>query len=295
VLRAGAAGTMNEGGCVTCHSHPIAAIAAHLAASRGWTELAPADTADVAKSNRDGLANFLNAREGGGQPDALEYEGFMMAELKMPPSANTEALVYWLSAKQRRAGNWHGLVTRAPIQDGDIGATAMGIRILMAYGAPARKAEYGDRVARAAAWLAAQTPRSTQERVMQILGAVWANSHADVSKRVRDLEALQAPDGGWSQTPNLPADAYATGEVLYTLHAIGEPATSPAVQRGVMFLLSTQAADGSWHVKSRSGKIQPYFESGFPYGPDQWISQSATAWATAALAASTPDSAGTQQ
>jgi hypothetical protein len=36
-------------------------------------------------------------------------------------------------------------------------------------------------------------------------------------------------------------------------------------------------------------KIQPYFESGFPHGHDQWISQSATAWAVMALAAAGED------
>jgi hypothetical protein len=37
-------------------------------------------------------------------------------------------------------------------------------------------------------------------------------------------------------------------------------------------------------VRSRSPKFQPYFEGGFPYGQDQWISSMATGWATAALA-----------
>ena len=31
-------------------------------------------------------------------------------------------------------------------------------------------------------------------------------------------------------------------------------------------------------------KFQPYFESGFPYGHDQWISHAGTAWATMGLA-----------
>jgi hypothetical protein len=30
-------------------------------------------------------------------------------------------------------------------------------------------------------------------------------------------------------------------------------------------------------------KIQPYFQSGFPYDHDQWISATATAWASMAL------------
>jgi len=53
--------------------------------------------------------------------------------------------------------------------------------------------------------------------------------------------------------------------------------------KGVKYLLRTQAGDGSWHVKSRSIWVQPYFDSGFPYGPDQWISAAGTAWATMAL------------
>ena len=56
------------------------------------------------------------------------------------------------------------------------------------------------------------------------------------------------------------------------------------IQRiGAAYLLKTQQPDGSWHVKSRAVKFQPYFESGFPYGHDQWISASATAWATVAI------------
>jgi len=44
--------------------------------------------------------------------------------------------------------------------------------------------------------------------------------------------------------------------------------------------------DGSWYVRSRAIKFQPYFESGFPFGHDQWISTAATAWATQAMAPS---------
>jgi hypothetical protein len=48
-------------------------------------------------------------------------------------------------------------------------------------------------------------------------------------------------------------------------------------------LLKTQQADGTWRVKSRSFPFQPYFESGFPYGSDQWISAAGSSWATIAL------------
>jgi hypothetical protein len=54
-------------------------------------------------------------------------------------------------------------------------------------------------------------------------------------------------------------------------------------QRGIQFLLRTQLPDGSWHVVSRSKPFQPYFESGFPHGMDQFISMAATGWAACAL------------
>jgi len=55
--------------------------------------------------------------------------------------------------------------------------------------------------------------------------------------------------------------------------------------RGVKFLLNFQLEDGSWHVKTRTRPVQPYFDSYFPRGSDQFISAAATSWATMALAA----------
>jgi squalene cyclase len=72
---------------------------------------------------------------------------------------------------------------------------------------------------------------------------------------------------------------------LWALANAGVAKPGDAVyQKGVKFLLSTQAADGSWHVSSRATKFQIYFESGFPYGHDQWISTMGTGWAASALA-----------
>ena len=125
---------------------------------------------------------------------------------------------------------------------------------------------------------------------MQLLGLHWADRHAGARRtRVDELVALQREDGGWSQTPHLASDAYATGQVLYTLRQLSVPAVNPAMQRGVVFLLRTQHPDGSWFVKSRAMKIQPYFESGFPYGHDQWISHAGTAWAAMGLASAALD------
>ena len=156
----------------------------------------------------------------------------------------------------------------------------MSIRTLAVYGMPGRRTEIDERIARGARWLMAQTPLSTEDRIMQLLGLKWANADSRVREtRLKELIAQQGTDGGWSQTPYLPADAYATGQVLYTLHESGILSTNPVFRRGVDYLLRTQRDDGSWYVRSRAMKIQPYFESGFPHGKDQFISISASGWA----------------
>ena len=64
----------------------------------------------------------------------------------------------------------------------------------------------------------------------------------------------------------------------------GFAASDPAYKKGTRFLLDTQLEDGSWYVKSRAIPLQPFFESDFPHGHDQWISATATNWAARALA-----------
>ena len=110
--------------------------------------------------------------------------------------------------------------------------------------------------------------------VAQLIGALSAKA----------LAAAQLADGGWKQLDGMGSDAYASGQALYALHTAGKMPTSNAVyQKGVQYLLRSQNPDGSWHVKTRSIWVQPYFESGFPHGQDQFISSAGTAWATMAL------------
>ena len=286
LLRAASARVMTDGGCVACHAQPISAAAATLALRRGWSVPEPdVERSQVTSAVTSSSAGSLQNRETGGLPDTQLYNIFMMAEMKLPATLGTEAFVSYLAAKQRDGGQWHGIATRAPIQDGDFSRTAMAIRALSVYGSPARRTEWQARISRAAAWLAAQRPRSTEERVMQLLGLQWAGGDtAARDKGQRELAAAQRPDGGWSQTPYLASDAYATGQALYALNTLGVPASNAELRRGVAFLLRTQEPDGAWHVTSRAMKIQPYFDSGFPHGDDQWVSQSGTAWAVMGLA-----------
>ena len=291
LLQRASANVFTAGGCVACHAQPIASMAVETARSRGWrvdetVGKSVAEESDrVRRSLSASMPALLQGRQLGGAPDSELYESMMMAATRTPSDPRTDALVHFLLAKQRRTGNWAGYGTRAPIQDGDFSRTAIAIQTLTVYGMPARRTEIAERVARAADWLAKEAPRSSQDRMMQILGLKWAGVQAGLREtRTKELIALQHSDGGWAQTPYLASDAYATGQVLYTLHETGySSADDPAFRRGVEFLLRTQKEDGSWYVKSRAMKIQPYFQSGFPYDHDQWISASATAWASMAL------------
>jgi hypothetical protein len=97
--------------------------------------------------------------------------------------------------------------------------------------------------------------------------------------------AAQRVDGGWAQNANLASDAFVTGESFWALGEAGViDVIDQAYQRGVKLLLNTQFADGSWYLRSRAVKFQPYFQSGFAFDHDQWISAAATAWAVRALA-----------
>ena len=125
---------------------------------------------------------------------------------------------------------------------------------------------------------------------MQLLGMKWANADVNLLKeRASALLSMQHDDGGWSQLPALGSDAYATGQALVALERSGAISTADAAyQSGVDFLLRTQLADGSWLVHSRSFPVQPYKESGYPHGPDQWISASGSSWSAMALGLAAP-------
>jgi len=55
----------------------------------------------------------------------------------------------------------------------------------------------------------------------------------------------------------------------------------------VAYLLKTQAADGTWHVTTRlrppAPLSPPYFNAGYPYEHDQFLSMSGASWAIMAL------------
>jgi squalene cyclase len=124
------------------------------------------------------------------------------------------------------------------------------------------------------------------ERAMLVAGLFWSGAaKGQVEKAVQDLLDHQRPDGGWGGNAYLPSDAYTTAVSLVALNESGAASAAASDwRRGVDYLLKSQFPDGSWYVASRAVKFQPYFQSGFPFEHDQWISAAATAMAVSALA-----------
>jgi len=289
-----AASFFMTGGCVSCHAQNLAGMAAVVARENGIPvdDAADAEQLKVVKLQWASADQILiQGMTVPGAMDTIMYSLLQLAVSHAPADRAIDAMVDNLAWLQRQEGNWHfGSPQRAPMEDGDFSRTALCLRAFVAYAPPGRKAEFDHRIARAAAWLKSATPRSTEDRNMQLLGLKWANAGRPVTyPALQKLIALQHADGGWSQTLDLKSDAYATATTLYTLHELGAPASNAAYLRGVQYLLRTQLADGSWYVASRSPKFQPYFQSGFPHNHDQWISGSATAWATIALSYAAAD------
>jgi squalene cyclase len=197
----------------------------------------------------------------------------------------------FLKSRQMTDGQWAFPVadTRPPLCSDYIGQTALSMRALQLYAPKVDRAEYEKSIQLAAAWLAKAQPKTNEDREWRLLGLVWAGAGKDVAQQaMRELLTAQRSDGGWSDIASMESSVYSTGRALYALQRAGLPASDPAYERGVRFLLRTQQADGSWYVKSRAMAFQPYFDAGFPHGFDQWISAAATNWAAMALAIVSP-------
>lgn len=276
-------------GCVSCHHQNITDMAAAESRAKGLKVSADAIIARMKMLGDGPPPQMLLERMDIGVPEILAQALAGLAALGHPADAVTDKLVANVAAAQAVDGSWHaqnGAGDRPPAEEGFITRTALCIRALKAYGPPGRGQEMSERIARARRWLAAATPVTAEERNMKLLGLMWAGADAATLKPLAEnILSAQQPDGGWRQIDMLASDAYATGQSLYALaRAGGVAASDPAYQRGVKFLLSTQADTGAWRVTSRSPKFQAYFNSGFPYAGDQWISAWATGWATMALA-----------
>lgn len=280
-----------QGGCVGCHHQPLIAQAQASAKLAGFSlkeDLAREQLLQLKSQWASSQEEFLQSMNPGGGPNRLGESLLGLYAAGYRPDTITDSAVIDLAESQAVDGMFLSgeAGARPPITEGTIGSTARAIRALQVYSIPGRQAEFTRRIAHAEKWLEHAAPVSTDDFTMRLLGLHWAGApDAMVRESAKALLKMQCKDGGWSGNPYLSSDAYSTAKALYALHeSTAARVSDRAYQRGVDYLLSTQYPDGSWYVRSRAIKFQPYFQSGFPYDHDQWISTAATAWAVMAIA-----------
>jgi hypothetical protein len=293
LLQKAGAGHMEERTCFACHNQAQPLLAMTTARSRGLD--VPAEElkkhadfiAAFLASNRD---NYLKGRGQGGAADTAGYALWALELAGRKPDATTAAVAEYLLQYNQALGHWRTTSNRPPSEVSPFTVTYLAVRGLQTFGTAAQKERVEKRLRAARAWLEKTPAHDTEDRVFRLWALKRVGASADVVRdAVRELLRSQRPEGGWAQTDAMEPDAYATGSALVALHeAGGLPTNDPAYRRGLSFLLASQLADGSWHVRSRSRPFQIYFESGFPHGKDQFISVAASGWATAALALALP-------
>src|SRR3954471_4604786 len=276
-------------GCASCHHNSVVSMAVAAARANGF-----AVNEAAATKQTHAVAAYLDAwRERAlqnatisGAVDTTSYLLFGLAADRHPPNAATDAQAMLLARRQAADGHWAFSAMRPPIESNDMTVTALSLRALQVFAPPPLRADYDAAIQRARAWLTTAPADATEERAFRLLGLSWAGAPKELlQSAAAALVASQGSDGGWAQVRGMGSDAYATGQALVALRESGSVAAADRAYRAALaFLLRTQIADGSWPVESQAVPIQAYFESGFPYGVNQWVSAAATAWATTALA-----------
>jgi len=282
--------------CFTCHHNTLTAEAAALARRKGIgvdEGLAEKNLKDILAVLRPATSPAMQAQASvpGGVALTVGYGLMALASEEYPLDKTTASMTHWILATQMPDGSWLGNgVNRPPIEFSTVSHTAIAVRGLTLYPIPGRKPQVDRALGKAREWLLTAQGSSAEDRAMRLMGLVWTKAPEAAAKAaIQEIRGRQTASGGWSQLPQLEPDAYATGLSLFSLHEAGVSVTDETYRKGVDFLLSTQYPDGSWLVRTRAFPVQPYFESGFPFGRHQWISAAGTAWAARAIASTLPD------
>ena len=279
--------------CFSCHHQAVPVLALASAKEHGFPIPVEAITDTVELTEADLRGSIASYRKGDGQGGGVTRAGYALLTLEVGgkvPDEVTDAVAEYLLKKDESRDHWRGTSNRPPSEASEFTAPYLALRALSAYGKEPQKDRIAVRVEKARRWLEETKPKDTEDRVFRLLAMKAASSAEEVIRKASDdLLGTRRDDGGWSQLDGGTSDAYATGSALVALHQAGRLATdSPAYRGGLRFLIDHQREDGSWFVKSRSKPFQPYFESGFPHGKDQFISMAASSWAVAALSLACP-------
>jgi hypothetical protein len=293
-LEQGAASYITHRQCFSCHHQTSAVLAFVSAGKRGFAvdaEKLKEQVEFTLETFRPKLEQVVKGQGVGGSNTTAAYALFTLDAAGHPPDEVTAALVKFLLVRQRADGAWPAVTKRPPSEGSPFPNAAFALRLLRAYGPPTDeegseelRARIDKAIAKGREWLLANTPTDTEDKVFHLRALVSAEADPERIAAARDrLLKEQKEDGSWAQLPEMAGDAYATGHVLMALRAADLPATHPAYQKAIKYLLATQRDDGAWIVETRSRPIQTFFDNADPGGKSQFISFAATGWAVQAL------------
>ena len=298
ILQRSASEFVAKRACVSCHHNILPILTLHLAQNRGFTIDRKVLGAVEEKSFRE-LRNpnaLDDAVQAANLSDPTPNESYLLMAAQ---TAGLEAdLVTAIYARRlagwQRDGHWVTSDFRPPHSSSLFTATATAVRAVRLYMPEELRAERDTSLRSARQWLFATRPGSTEDAAFRLMGLVWAEAPPnEIGAAQNDLLAFQKAAEGWPQLPSYQPDAYSTGEALFALHEAGIPITDAAWRKGLQFLISTQARDGTWRVRTRMispAEVSPkYFPTGFPYGKDEFLSYAGSCWAVMALLSALPE------
>ncbi|HJT89576.1 MAG TPA: ankyrin repeat domain-containing protein [Bryobacteraceae bacterium] len=291
LIQASQKGWYSKQTCASCHHQFLPALAFRAAREHGIRVDETLAHADFVRAfdytDLDRAVQYTYVIEPA-MDDAFRLVAAEAAGVR--PNLATAVYARLIAHRQRPAGDWPSFHQRPPSSYSSFTMTALAVRAIELYHHASQEADVRARVERARAWFLGHTAGNTEERTYKLLGLFWSGAdQGAIREAARALAVTQRPDGGWGSLDDRESDAYSTGEALVALHdAGGVPVSDDTWERGVDYLLATEAEDGSWHVASRlhppAPVSPPYFETGYPYGHDQFLSASAACWAVMAFA-----------
>ena len=280
----------NKQVCASCHHQYQPSLAYRAARERGVPVNETIARADAVKAftfaDIDKAIQYQYVIE-----PSVDDAYRMMAAHAAGVAPNLGAAIYarLLISRQNADGTWDGFHQRPPSSHSRFTMATLGLRAVQLYRHASQKSAAEAAVARARGYLEKNTAPDTEGRAYQLLGLKWAGADSGRLRRLgRELVAQQLADGGWASRAGRGSDVYSTGQALVALHdGAGMPASDPVYRTGVAWLLKTQAADGTWHATTRlrppAPLSPPYFNAGYPYERDQFLSMSGASWAIMAL------------
>lgn len=292
LLEKAATGSAQQKKCFTCHSQALPVVALAEARLHGFAideAVFQTQLRHTAEHLKRGQNGYMKGRGQGGRALTAGYALWTLEAGNWKPDDVTSAVVHYLTDYQKDDKRWHHGGSRPPSSGSDFATTYFALRASKVFSTDEQQNAVDERLSLVSDWLESAEPKDTEDQVFQLRALSYLNTDAPIIDLSRaELIKAQRPDGGWSQNPEMTSDAYATGTVLVALLRTGSAASDDTINRGIYYLLDSQQDDGSWHVVTRAKPFQTYYETGFPHGKDQFISTSASAWATIALVLTQP-------